>query len=490
MYNTENLYQTPGEFLKAPLFEKYQLRKAAVKTSTALFPFMLFAAIFAFIILILGKIFPTLLDGLYWVSYMSIQLFGIGMAICMAYNAGGFFCALVSGVVSGYFGLFCTQVVGVETVRGSSVIGFMGYYVIALLSTVFVTFLHKVCIVVIEWAFGVLLKLAHSKITDENKREELICQFRPQLKNMTLLGDSLVVMGLSAFAVFFIINYAYALPMTLLAHKLADIVTSSANVLAKGAVIGFALGFDVGGPLSLAVFEPIFKGVMAGSMENARLLTVFSAAMITPSWICMIYLFVGKKFKSWPMTVYDENLLNTGFINEVFQNVRLMAMSPMVYCVREPQTTPFALIGGTTLTGVMAALFGICNESLTTVYAQKYGLLRSSTIVVTDNYDAFAGLLPPLYAGGGVKVIVLSFVSALIGAALGVALLVGLKKARYTRMEKRVEDLFLAYGYEFTQQEWNDKYKKKSKLEIKLGLAGKPAEEPEKDEVLCPQNIE
>lgn len=57
-------------------------------------------------------------------------------------------------------------------------------------------------------------------------------------------------------------------------------------------------------------------------------------------------------------------------------------------------------------------------------------------------------------------------------------------------MEKRGEDLFLAYGYEFTQQEWNDKYKKKSKLEIKLGLAGKPAEEPEKDEVLCPQNIE
>lgn len=162
----------------------------------------------------------------------------------------------------------------------------------------------------------------------------------PAAQNMTLLGDSLVVIGLSAFAVFFVMNYAYALPMTLLAHKLAGIVASSANIILKGAVIGFALGFDVGGPLSLAVFDEIFKGVLAGSMESARLLTVFSAAMITPSWICMIYLFVGKKFKSWPMVVYDENLLNTGFINEVFQNVRLMAMSPMVYCVREPQTTP------------------------------------------------------------------------------------------------------------------------------------------------------
>ena len=105
----------------------------------------------------------------------------------------------------------------------------MGYYVIALLSTVCVTFLHKVCVVVIEWAFGLLLKLAHSKIKDEAKREELICTFRPQLKNMTLLGDSLVVIGLSAFAVFFVMNYAYALPMTLLAHKLAGIVASSAN---------------------------------------------------------------------------------------------------------------------------------------------------------------------------------------------------------------------------------------------------------------------
>lgn len=90
MYNTENPYKSAGEYLKAPLFEKYQLRRAAVKTSTALFPFMLFAAIFAFIILILGKVFPSLLDGLYWVSYMSVQLFGIGMSICMAYYAGDF----------------------------------------------------------------------------------------------------------------------------------------------------------------------------------------------------------------------------------------------------------------------------------------------------------------------------------------------------------------------------------------------------------------
>lgn len=47
-----------------------------------------------------------------------------------------------------------------------------------------------------------------------------------------------------------------------------------------------------------------------------------------------------------------------------------------------------------------------------------------------------------------------------------------LKKARYSKQEKRGEDLFLAYGYEFTQQEWNETYKKKSKLEQKLGLAG------------------
>ena len=402
MYNTENPYKSAGEYLKAPLFEKYQLRRAAVKTSTALFPFMLFAAIFAFIILILGKVFPSLLDGLYWVSYMSVQLFGIGMSICMAYYAGGFFSALVSGVLAVYFGLFCTQVVGVETVGGSSVIGFMGYYVIALLSTVCVTFLHKVCVVVIEWAFGLLLKLAHSKIKDEAKREELICTFRPQLKNMTLLGDSLVVIGLSAFAVFFVMNYAYALPMTLLAHKLAGIVASSANIILKGAVIGFALGFDVGGPLSLAVFDEIFKGVLAGSMESARLLTVFSAA------------------------------------------------------------------------------FGICNELFLTDYARKYGLLRTSTIVVTDKYDAFAGLLPPLYAGGGAKVILLSFAAALVGSLLGVGIVVLLKKARYSKQEKRGEDLFLAYGYEFTQQEWNETYKKKSKLEQKLGLAGDIEEnEPE-----------
>lgn len=115
-----------------------------------------------------------------------------------------------------------------------------------------------------------------------------------------------------------------------------------------------------------------------------------------------------------------------------------------------------------------------------TDYAQKYGLLRTSTIVVTDKYDAFAGLLPPLYAGGGAKVILLSFAAALVGSLLGVGIVVLLKKARYSKQEKRGEDLFLAYGYEFTQQEWNETYKKKSKLEQKLGLAGDIEEnEPE-----------
>ncbi len=79
--------------------------------------------------------------------------------------------------------------------------------------------------------------------------------------------------------------------------------------------------------------------------------------------------------------------------------------------------------------------------------------------------------MPPLYAGGGAKVILLSFAAALVGSLLGVGIVVLLKKARYSKQEKRGEDLFLAYGYEFTQQEWNDKHKKKSKLEQKLGFA-------------------
>ncbi|MDY4700671.1 MAG: hypothetical protein SO363_05815, partial [Oscillospiraceae bacterium] len=66
----------------------------------------------------------------------------------------------------------------------------------------------------------------------------------------------------------------------------------------------------------------------------------------------------------------------------------------------------------------------------------------------------------------------LSFAAALVGSLLGVGIVVLLKKARYSKQEKRGEDLFLAYGYEFTQQEWNETYKKKSKLEQKLGLAG------------------
>ena len=95
-----------------------------------------------------------------------------------------------------------------------------------------------------------------------------------------------------------------------------------------------------------------------------------------------------------------------------------------------------------------------------------------------------AGLLAPIIAGFGAKVILLSFAAALVGSLLGVGIVVLLKKARYSKQEKRGEDLFLAYGYEFTQQEWNETYKKKSKLEQKLGLAGDIEEnEPELDPV-------
>ena len=54
------------------------------------------------------------------------------------------------------------------------------------------------------------------------------------------------------------------------------------------------------------------------------------------------------------------------------------------------------------------------------------------------------------------------------------------QESAHSKQEKRGDDLFLAYGYEFTQQEWNETYKKKSKLEQKLGLAGDIEEnEPE-----------
>lgn len=467
-YTTENPFSSAKEYLKAPLFEKYQVRRAIIKSTTALFPFMLFAALFAFVVIPLGNVFEALQAGLYWVSYMSIQLFGIGFAVMLAYDIAGFMSALSAGVLSAYFGLFCTQVAGVETISGSSVIGFVGYFLIGLLSAAAVSYLHRVCVVVVEWLLGLGFKFINNKITDEAKREGIFVNLRPMLKNMVLLGDSLIVLGIASYIVFFAINYLYALPMTVLAHTAADFISNNSSITAIGAVIGLSVGFDVGGPVSLAVFDVIFKGLLAGSTESARLMTVFTCSMITPSWICLFYWILGKKFKGWPFVCYDENLLNTGFINEVFQNTRLMAMSPMAYALRELKTVPFAYIIGTGITGTVAAALNFTNTSLLEKYACEYGLLRKGTVIFTEKYDAFAGLMPPLFAGGGVKVKLLSFLSALIGAAIGTVVLIALKKLHYSRLEKRGEDLYLAFVYEFTKAEWDKKQSEKSKLEKRI----------------------
>ncbi len=471
MYTCENHDESVKVFLTKPLFEKYCVRRSIEKATTLLYSFFLFAALFAFIVLFLGKFFPTLNDGLYYISYTSVQLFGIGLAVLIAYFINGFFSALTAGVISVYFGVFCTQVAGVPVIGGSSVIGFMGYFIIGIFSAYSIAFLHKVCIVVIEWAFGIILKLVYKIIKDEEKRENLIAPFRPLLKSFVFLGDSLVVMALAAFSIFFVMNFLYALPMTLFAHKLAAVFAESQSFLLRGAIIGFSFGFDFGGPVTLAVFDEILKGVLAGSLESARLMTIFSSAMLTPSWICIVYYLTYRLFKKHPVTCYDENLLNSGFINEVFQNVRLMAAFPMSYAAREPETATFAFMAGSTVTGIFASLFGITNKSLLTTYAQNYGLLRTGTILYTEKYDAFAGLFPPLYAHGGARVILLSFAAALIGTAVGYGILILLKEIKYSHQEKKGEDIYLAFGYTFTKKEWTEKYAKKSYLEKRLGLA-------------------
>ena len=156
------------------------------------------------------------------------------------------------------------------------------------------------------------------------------------------------------------------------------------------------------------------------------------------------------------------------------------AMSPMVYCVREPQTTPFALIGGTTLTGILAAAFGICNESFLTDYARKYGLLRTSTIVVTDKYDAFGAAASALCRRGSE-----SYSALVRGGARRFAARRGdcrscsRKRAIQSRRSAaRISSLHTAMSS--LSRSGMKHIRKKSKLEQKLGLAGDIEEnEPE-----------
>jgi fructose-specific phosphotransferase system IIC component len=483
MYCVENRSGSARALFRKPLFEKYAIRKAIVKASTALFPFMLFAALFAFVAVTLTQHDVTLAQPIYWVSFMSIQLFGIGFSMLVSYYLGGFFCGITACVISAYFGIFCKQVAGVPVISGSSVIGFFGYLIIAILCSILVLFFHKLNVVFVEWFMGIGTKLIY-KFTGKPRIGKLVGKalktddptngamfmLRPQLQNMPVLFDSLFNIGISGYLVFLIMSYGYALPMTLFANAVADALSQTTNMIASGALIGFALGFDVGGPVSLACFQLIFKGVMAGSMKAAQMLTIFSAAMITPSWICNTYFLGYQSHKGWPVIWADEDLLSTGFINELFQNTRLMAMSPMAYAYREPGTMIPAYIVGTTLTGAAAGLFNITNKSFFEIYAKNYGLNRTSTVVFTPNYDAFAGLYPPLYAHGGAHVILLSFASAAIGTLFGYCLMIGLKKKRYEKMTKRGEDLFEAFGYGFTSKEYLDMRNSKSYLEKRLGF--------------------
>ena len=94
MYNTENPYKSAGEYLKAPLFEKYQLRRAAVKTSTALFPFMLFAVrVKKFGMVTIMAVLSGLLMGLTGMGFWGIltgAVFGLLGDLIMKSGSYGF----------------------------------------------------------------------------------------------------------------------------------------------------------------------------------------------------------------------------------------------------------------------------------------------------------------------------------------------------------------------------------------------------------------
>ena len=152
----------------------------------------------------------------------------------------------------------------------------------------------------------------------------------------------------------------------------------------------------------------------------------------------------------------------------MFQNIRLTVLAPVSYLLREPETTFFAFVIGSTITGTMGGLFRLTNNSLLTTYIENYGLLRKNNVVYTKNYDAFAGLMPPIYAKSDIHTLIFALISTLIGALIGYFIFILLKTLKYKRLEKKGLALFLAYGHPFTKSEWTKSFKEKTYIEKKL----------------------
>lgn len=466
-YDYENL--STWQYLKKPLFKPYAIRKAMVYATKAAFPFMLFAALFAFVVLLLGNVFPTMEKGLYYVSYITITYYALFYSTVFAYKLAGFYPAISVATLSIYFSFFCTQIAGFKVIEGSNVLGYLGYFFMSLLLCCLIVFFRRICVLVIELFFSVVFFLINKIFKNMEKlKSEILKNLRPQTKNLVFVGDSLIVTGIASYLVFYVISYLYALPLNLIALKLGSILLNLKSTVAQGALIGFAFGIDLGGPITLSIFEPIFNNLLLKNPNAVTLMTIFTSVVITPSWICLFYFLTYKIFKNHPITFVDENLLNTGFINEMFQNIRLTVLAPVSYLLREPETTFFAFVIGSTITGAMGGLFKLTNNSLLTTYIENYGLLRKNNVVYTKNYDAFAGLMPPIYAKSDVHTLIFALLSTLIGALIGYCIFILLKNLKYKRLEKKGLDLFLAYGHPFTKSEWEKSFKEKTYIEKKL----------------------
>lgn len=393
--------------------------------------------------------------ALWFILFWATDFFFVALAVVVAYLIAGIPAIAPSLALSVYFCHFTEASVGAENMYAcffatpsnyseATAIGYMGYLIMAVFLALSIKLLYA------GWD--------KAKISIGNGLDKLIVKIKNKikavpddLKGITIIeGVDLIVMVLiipvaCCALTFILVKYGIELPFGMLADKLCTLLTDVANtnVVLAALIMGLMVGFDTIGPVSLAAFSVATASYFATG--NAQLITIYSVCFITIGWTAFFGILNCKLFKKGGKTNTDDfNLATTGPINAFFENIKLTIAPSMPMAMRSPFTVIPGLMAGSTVGGVLTALFGIVNTAYTDGSFPKYATGNFTYGAVDYTYrelfeagEIYMSFTLPLRSGDFLTCRLPLFFIILVSAFIGGLVIMGLKEAEYRILSKK-----------------------------------------------------
>ncbi|MDR1927566.1 MAG: hypothetical protein LBQ33_02880 [Oscillospiraceae bacterium] len=434
-----------------------ETRRQIYRTSSILFLVQLFGALgagFFFVVQnifgvqgILGALEPANEKILWFLLFWGTDFYVIAMSAVLCYLIAGlpgvapglalsvYFAHFASGRGLGaeesYFTFFATPANG----GGGVNIGYMGFFLMALLCALLIKLLYA--------GWDQVKHFLGNKLDPPLEKLRKKIKLLPPgfgglqlLENADLIVLVLIIPVASAALTFLAVRYGIQKPFAAFGEGLQAPLAQLAklHIVPAALLIGLMVGFDVTGPVSMAAFAVVSAAFAQG---DARLLTIYGACFVTVGWSPLFLLLLAKLRKKPALDNDALNLAISGPINAFFENIKLTVAFSMPFALRSPLSIIPGLMAGSAVSGGLTALAGIVNDSyLNPAAPPKYGLGKSMRELL-ERGELYLSFSLPLRSGDWLRCRLPLFFIILAGAAAGGAVMYALRTVQVKNQKKR-----------------------------------------------------